>query len=165
VEGAEVETRIGTGFDIHRREAGRTLVLGGVRFDGEDGLEGHSDADVVLHAAMDAVLGGAALGDIGGMFPPEDPAWAGADSRRLAERVASRVRAAGFEIVNLDLTLLAERPKIRPRAEEMREAIAACFGLDPDRVGLKATTLEGLGALGRNEGIACQASALVRRPR
>ena len=154
--------RVGTGFDVHPFDAGRSLVLGGVPFPGEAGLAGHSDADVVLHAAMDALLGAAALGDIGGHFPPGDPRFAGAASTGLAREVVRLLRESGFEIVNLDLTLLAERPRIRERAEEMRSQIAACLGLDTGRVGLKATTLEGLGALGRGEGIACEAVALVR---
>jgi 2-C-methyl-D-erythritol 4-phosphate cytidylyltransferase/2-C-methyl-D-erythritol 2,4-cyclodiphosphate synthase len=153
--------RVGGGFDIHHFEAGRRLVLGGISFEGETGLAGHSDADVVLHAAMDAILGAAALGDIGSHFPPDDPKWKDADSRSLAGMVAGLVRGRGFEIVNIDLTILAERPRIGPRAGLMREAIALCLGMDETRVGLKATTLEGLGSLGRGEGIACQAMALL----
>ncbi len=163
LEGDSMDLRVGTGFDIHRRGGDRPLILGGVRFEGEVGLVGHSDADVVLHAAMDAVLGAASLGDIGEHFPPDDPRFSGADSGKLAETVAVRISEAGFEIVNLDLMLLAEAPKIRPRVEEMQKAIAASFGLEPGRVGLKATTLERLGALGRGEGIACQSVALLRR--
>lgn len=155
--------RVGQGFDVHRVGGERPLVLGGVTFPGEAGLLGHSDADVVLHAAMDAMLGAAGLPDIGHFFPTGDPRFSGADSARLAEDVAARVEGAGFEIVNLDLTLLAERPRIRERVDVMRAAIARSFGIDPSRVGLKATTLEGLGALGRAEGIACQAVALLRR--
>ncbi|HEX6850363.1 MAG TPA: 2-C-methyl-D-erythritol 4-phosphate cytidylyltransferase [Candidatus Polarisedimenticolaceae bacterium] len=156
------ELRVGTGFDVHRFGAGRRLVLGGVEFPGEVGLDGHSDADVVLHAAMDAVLGAAGLPDIGAFFPPGDPRYAGADSRVLAAEVSRAARSAGFSIVNLDLTVLAERPRIRPRVAAMRDAVAAAFGIEAGRVGLKATTLEGLGALGRGEGIACQAAALLR---
>lgn len=156
------ELRSGTGFDVHRLGAARDLVLGGVRFAGESGLIGHSDADVVLHAAMDALLGAAALGDIGLFFPPSDPRFKDADSTSLSRQVAARLRSQGFEIVNLDLTVLAERPRIGGRRDEMRNAIAECFGIAPERVGVKATTLEGLGALGRGEGIACQASALIR---
>lgn len=158
------QLRVGTGFDIHRRGgAERRLVLGGVVFEGEPGLVGHSDADVVLHAAMDALLGAAALGDIGVHFPPEDPRYAGAASTALARQVGSLVAGAGYEIVNLDLTLLAESPRIRDRAREMRETLASCLGLAPERIGLKASTLEGLGALGRGEGIACQAVALLSK--
>lgn len=156
------ETRAGTGYDIHRIDPARPLVLGGVPFPGEAGLAGHSDADVVLHAAMDAVLGAAALPDIGFHFPPGDPRFSGADSRELARAVARLLAQAGGVIVNIDLTVLAERPKIRPHVDAMRAAIAGAFGTEPSRVGLKATTLEGLGALGRGEGIACQAVALVR---
>jgi 2-C-methyl-D-erythritol 4-phosphate cytidylyltransferase/2-C-methyl-D-erythritol 2,4-cyclodiphosphate synthase len=156
------EWRVGTGFDVHRFAPGRRLVLGGVVFPEEPGLAGHSDADVVLHAAMDALLGAAALGDIGLHFPPGEPAWAGADSRDLASRVARLVAEAGFDPVNLDLTVLGERPRLQPRVAAMREAIAQAFAMDLGRVSVKATTLEGLGALGRGEGIACQASALVR---
>lgn len=154
--------RVGAGYDVHPFAPDRALVLGGVRFEGEPGLAGHSDADVVLHAAMDALLGAAGLEDIGALFPPDDPRYAGADSSELASRVAALIARRNLEIVNLDLTVLAERPRIRPRVEEMRGRIAACFGLDPARVGLKATTLEGLGALGRGEGIACHAVVLLR---
>jgi 2-C-methyl-D-erythritol 4-phosphate cytidylyltransferase/2-C-methyl-D-erythritol 2,4-cyclodiphosphate synthase len=153
--------RVGSGFDIHRLDTARKLVLGGVLFEGETGLAGHSDADVVLHAAMDALLGAAGLGDIGGLFPPQDERWKGADSAALATRVAALVREQGFEIVNIDLTVLAEAPAIGPMAERMRRAIGSCLSIDPGRIGLKATTLEGLGAVGRREGIACQAVALL----
>jgi 2-C-methyl-D-erythritol 4-phosphate cytidylyltransferase/2-C-methyl-D-erythritol 2,4-cyclodiphosphate synthase len=155
--------RIGSGFDIHRFETGRTLVLGGVQFPGEVGLAGHSDADVVLHAAMDALLGAAGLGDIGTLFPPDDEAYAGADSAVLAAQVAGRVEASGFRVINLALTVLAEKPKISARRQEMREAIAGALRLEPGSVGITATTLEGLGALGRGEGIACQAVALLQQ--
>jgi 2-C-methyl-D-erythritol 4-phosphate cytidylyltransferase/2-C-methyl-D-erythritol 2,4-cyclodiphosphate synthase len=154
--------RVGSGYDIHRFEEGRKLVLGGVHFEGEPGLAGHSDADVVLHAAMDALLGAAGLGDIGLHFPPDDSRYEGADSTTLARQVVDMVREGGLEIINVDLTLLAQRPRIRPRVGEMRQAIATCLRVDSSRVGLKATTLEGLGALGRGEGIACQALALLR---
>lgn len=163
LDGAAAAIRVGIGFDIHRFGGERPLILGGVRFDGEPGLDGHSDADVVLHAAMDAVLGAASLGDIGSHFPPGDPRFAGADSRGLAEEVVRLVGASGWVVSNLDLSVLAERPRIRPAAGAMRDAIAGAFGIPPDRVGIKATTLEGMGALGRGEGIACQAVALLRR--
>lgn len=161
-EGGGADLRVGTGFDIHAVDPSRKLVLGGVPFPGEPGLSGHSDADVVLHAAMDALLGAAGLGDIGTWFPPSDARWAGADSRVLARRVADEVRAAGYDVLNLDLTLLAEWPRIGERAGDLRAAIADSFDLAPSRVGLKATTLEGLGALGRREGLACQATCLLR---
>ncbi len=154
--------RVGTGFDVHRFGGNGPLVLGGVPFPGETGLEGHSDADVVLHAAMDAILGAAALGDIGRHFPPGDPAWAGADSRVLSRSVRRMILDAGFHVENLDTTVLAESPKIGPKVEAMRGSIADCFGLPAARVGVKATTLETLGALGRGEGIGCQAVALLR---
>jgi 2-C-methyl-D-erythritol 2,4-cyclodiphosphate synthase len=153
--------RVGHGYDVHRSGGTKGLVLGGVAFPGETGLVGHSDADVVLHAAMDALLGAAGLPDIGHYFPPGDARYAGADSAALAREVCGHVRGAGFRIVNLDLTVLAERPKIAGRVEEMRRSIASCFLTDPSRIGLKATTLEGLGALGRGEGIACHAVALL----
>ena len=162
---SSVGLRVGSGYDVHRVDPGRPLMLGGIHFAGEAGLAGHSDADVVLHAAMDALLGAAGLGDIGVHFPPEDPRFAGSASTDLAREVAALIEAAGYEIVNLDLTLLAEAPKIRSRSALMRAAIAECLGIEPDRVGLKATTLEGLGALGRREGIGCQAVAMLSRRR
>jgi len=158
-----MDLRVGTGFDIHRTDPSRPLVLGGVQFEGEVGLAGHSDADVVLHAVMDAVLGAVGAGDIGTHFPPGDERWAGADSVDLARRVKEIVDGTGFGVVNLDIMVLAERPKIGPRVAEMRSRIATAFGISPTRVGIKATTLEGLGSLGRHEGLACQAVALLSR--
>lgn len=155
--------RIGSGFDVHRFELGRRLVLGGVEFPGETGLAGHSDADVVLHAVMDALLGASALGDIGLLFPPGDPRFRDADSRSLAAEVARLVAASGLRVINVDVTVLAERPRIRSRVDAMRQAIAESIGIAPAQVGVKATTLEGLGALGRAEGIACQAVVLVEQ--
>jgi 2-C-methyl-D-erythritol 4-phosphate cytidylyltransferase/2-C-methyl-D-erythritol 2,4-cyclodiphosphate synthase len=163
LEGGETGLRIGSGFDIHRFGEGRRLMLGGIEFPGEQGLEGHSDADVVLHAVMDALLGAAGMGDIGVLFPPEDEQYAGADSRVLARHVARAVADRGCRVVNVDLTVLAERPKIRSRVDEMRSAIADAIEVPPDRIGIKATTLERLGSLGRGEGIACQAVALLSR--
>jgi len=165
VGGGATALRVGIGYDIHRFGAGRELVLGGVVFPGEPGLEGHSDADVVLHAVMDAVLGAASLGDIGTHFPPGDPRFRGAPSAGLAAEVAKLVLHGGFAIVNVDVTVLAERPRIGPRAAEMRAAIAGCLSIPAGRVGLKATTCEGLGAVGRAEGIACQAIALLESGR
>jgi 2-C-methyl-D-erythritol 4-phosphate cytidylyltransferase/2-C-methyl-D-erythritol 2,4-cyclodiphosphate synthase len=153
--------RVGTGFDVHKFEEGRPLVLGGVHLPDKIGLAGHSDADVVLHAAMDAILGALGQGDIGEHFPPDDPRFAGADSAALLRTVAAMADAAGLAVVNLDLTVLAERPRIRPHAERMRARIAECLGISADRVGLKATTLERLGAIGRGEGMACQAVVLL----
>jgi 2-C-methyl-D-erythritol 4-phosphate cytidylyltransferase/2-C-methyl-D-erythritol 2,4-cyclodiphosphate synthase len=155
--------RVGHGYDVHRFGGTRELVLGGVVFPEEQGLLGHSDADVVLHAAMDALLGAVGLPDIGHYFPPDEPRFAGAVSATLAREVAGHVRTSGFRIENLDLTLLAERPNIGTRVGAMREAIASSLLIDPSRVGLKATTLESLGALGRGEGIGCHAVALLRR--
>jgi 2-C-methyl-D-erythritol 4-phosphate cytidylyltransferase/2-C-methyl-D-erythritol 2,4-cyclodiphosphate synthase len=163
VDPREAGWRVGTGFDIHRFAPGRSLKLGGVEFDGEIGLAGHSDADVVLHAAMDAVLGAAGRPDIGQIFPPDDPAFAGADSTMLARRVAALVLEDGWRVVNIDLTVLAERPKILPRSGAMKAAVGACFEVPASCVGIKATTLEGLGALGRAEGIACQAIVMLGR--
>jgi 2-C-methyl-D-erythritol 4-phosphate cytidylyltransferase/2-C-methyl-D-erythritol 2,4-cyclodiphosphate synthase len=157
--------RVGHGYDVHRFGGACALTLGGVVFTGETGLVGHSDADVVLHAAMDAILGAAGLPDIGHFFPPSDPQWKGADSMRLASIVLARVREEGFRVVNLDLTVQAERPKIGDRVDAMRSAIATAFRVERGQVGLKATTLEGLGALGRGEGIACHAVALLSRAR
>jgi 2-C-methyl-D-erythritol 4-phosphate cytidylyltransferase/2-C-methyl-D-erythritol 2,4-cyclodiphosphate synthase len=157
--------RVGHGYDVHRFGGTRGLVLGGVSFPGEEGLLGHSDADVVLHAAMDALLGAAGLPDIGHYFPPDQPRFAGAISATLAREVAGTVRSAGFRIENVDLTLLAERPKIGARVGAMRDAIASSLSIEPAQVGLKATTLEGLGALGCGEGIGCHAVALLRRTR
>jgi len=161
----DVPFRVGHGYDVHRFGGTRGLVLGGVSLPGEPGLLGHSDADVVLHAAMDALLGAAGLPDIGHYFPPDQPRYSGAASTALAREIAGHVRSSGFRIANLDLTLLAERPKVRALVGAMREAIAASFLIEVSRVGLKATTVEGLGALGRSEGIGCHAVALLRRTR
>jgi 2-C-methyl-D-erythritol 2,4-cyclodiphosphate synthase len=149
--------RSGIGYDIHRFEDGRRLVLGGLEFPGETGLAGHSDADVLLHAIIDALLGGAGLGDIGRHFPPDDPQWAGADSAALLARTCETVRGAGFEVVNVDATVIAERPRLAERLDEMRERIAAIIGIDRARVNVKATTNEGIGDIGRGEGIAALA--------
>ena len=154
-------TRTGIGYDVHRFAAGRRLVLGGVEIAHERGLEGHSDADVLLHAIADALLGAAALGDIGRHFPPSDPRFAGADSGDLLREVARLLREAGWAPVNVDATLIAEAPRIGPHAAAMRERIAACLGLPPDAVGVKATTNEGMGFVGRGEGIAALATAAI----
>jgi 2-C-methyl-D-erythritol 2,4-cyclodiphosphate synthase len=153
--------RIGIGYDIHRFQEGRPLVLGGLRLPGETGLGGHSDADVVLHAIMDALLGAAGLGDIGQRYPPDDPAYAGADSRRLLAEVGAAVTEAGYRPESLDATVIAERPKLGPHLPRMVQAIGKALGLDPARVNVKATTNEGIGAIGRGEGIAAIAVALL----
>ncbi len=152
--------RVGQGFDIHAftDDPARALVLGGVRFDGEPGLAGHSDADAVAHAAADALLGAAGLGDIGAHFPDTDPAWRGADSIGLLTEVARRVRAAGWEPVNVDCAVICERPKLAPRRDEMEHRLTAAVGAP---VTVKGNRAEQLGALGRAEGIACLAVALV----
>ena len=153
--------RIGTGFDIHRLVPGRRLVLCGVEFEFPFGLFGHSDADAPTHALMDALLGAAALGDIGHLFPDTDPEWEGADSIRLLEAVVALLRRKGWRVANADLTILAEAPKIAPRVQEMRERLAAPLGVPVDAVSVKATTMEKLGPIGAREDIAAQAVALL----
>ena len=153
--------RVGTGFDIHRLVPGRRLVLCGVEFEFPFGLFGHSDADAPTHALMDALLGAAALGDIGHLFPDTDPEWEGADSIQLLEAVVALLRRKGWRVANADLTILAEAPKIAPRVAEMRERLAAPLGVPVDAVSIKATTMEKLGPIGAREGIAAQAVALI----
>ena len=158
--------RIGNGYDIHRLVPGRPLILGGqtLKHPAGLGLDGHSDADVLVHAIMDALLGALSLGDIGKYFPPTDPKWKGADSLVLLEQVMGLVRERGWSVVNVDSVVIAERPKLKPHIEAMRAAIAERMGLDPEQVGVKATTNEKLGAEGREEGISCQAVALLSKP-
>jgi len=156
-----VSYRIGQGYDVHRLAAGRRLVLGGVEIPHERGLEGHSDADVVLHALGDALLGAAALGDLGEHFPPGEERWRDASSLDLLGRIVVLVHARGWKVVNCDLTLLAEQPKIAPYRDAMRRRIAGVLGIAVDDVGLKATTNERLGAIGRGEGIAALAVVLL----
>lgn len=157
--------RVGQGFDVHALVEGRPLIIGGVTIPHTHGLAGHSDADVLLHAITDAVLGGAGLGDIGRHFPDTDPAFKGADSRVLLREAYARVRAAGWEVVNVDATVHAQAPKIGPHAAAMVENIAADLGLAPSEVNVKAKTNEHLGYLGRKEGIAATTVALLaRRP-
>ena len=151
--------RIGQGYDVHRLTEGRALVLGGVTVPYERGLLGHSDADVVLHALMDALLGAAALGDIGHLFPDSDGRYRGADSRALLREVARRLGEEGFTVGNVDVTLVAQRPKVAPYVPEMRRNIASDLGVDLDAVSVKATTEEGLGFTGTGEGMAAQAGA------
>ncbi len=153
--------RIGHGYDVHRLVEGRKLILGGVEIPFEKGLLGHSDADVLAHAVMDALLGAAALGDIGKLFPDSDPAYAGADSLVLLRRVAEVLAEHGYGIGNVDATVLAQRPKLAPHIPEMRERLAAAMGIGPGQVSVKATTEEGLGFTGTGEGIAAHAVALI----
>ena len=153
--------RVGIGYDVHRCDEVRDLVLGGVELPHEVGLAGHSDADVLLHAIIDALLGAAALGDIGQHFPPDQAQWRDASSLDLLGRALALVREAGFEVGNVDATVIAERPRLAVHIPAMRERIAAALGVDAGRVSVKATTHEGLGALGRGEGIAAMAVALV----
>ncbi|MBD5084712.1 MAG: 2-C-methyl-D-erythritol 2,4-cyclodiphosphate synthase [Clostridiales bacterium] len=153
--------RIGHGYDVHRLVEGRKLILGGVEIAYERGLLGHSDADVLTHAVMDALLGAAALGDIGKLFPDSDPAYEGADSLALLKRVAEVLDENGYKIGNVDATVLAQRPKLAPHIPAMREKLAAAMGVDPGRVSVKATTEEGLGFTGTGEGMAAHAVALI----
>jgi len=157
------EIRTGLGYDVHRLVAGRDLWLCGVKVPSELGLLGHSDADVALHALCDALLGAAALRDIGYHFPDTDPAYAGADSRRLLRRVVALVADRGYSISNVDITVIAQAPKLAPYIELMRETVAADLSLDISRVSVKATTTERLGFTGRGEGIASMATALLMR--
>ena len=161
-----MQLRIGNGYDIHRLVAGRPLILGGQPLEHPAGLglDGHSDADVLVHAIMDALLGALSLGDIGLHFPPEDPRWKGADSLELLERVVDLVAQQGWQVLNVDSVVVAERPRLKPHIAAMRAAIAARMGLEPGQVGVKATTNERLGPTGREEGIACHAVALLQKP-
>jgi 2-C-methyl-D-erythritol 2,4-cyclodiphosphate synthase len=155
--------RIGSGFDVHRFGPGDHVMLGGVRIEHSAGLVAHSDGDVVLHALADALLGAIAAGDIGQHFPDSDPAWRGADSRGLLRSVRGRVAAQGWRVVNCDVTVIAQAPRIGPHRDAMRANIAADLGVDPGAVSVKATTTEGLGFTGRGEGIAAQAAVLLER--
>ena len=153
--------RIGLGYDSHRFEEGRRLVLGGVELPGETGLKGHSDADVLVHAVIDALLGAAALGDIGSHFPDTDEKWKGADSIALLEAVAKEVRGAGYRIANVDATVVCERPKIRPVADLMRRRLADAMGIGFGRVSVKGKTNEGLDDVGAGLGVAVHAACLL----
>ena len=155
------DMRIGHGYDVHRLVPDRPLILGGVRIDHETGLLGHSDADVLTHAAMDALLGARAMGDIGKHFPDTDPAYKGADSIALAREVAALVCRDGWEISNLDVTVIAQAPKLAPHIPAMIQNLAAALGVSPDRVSIKATTEERLGFTGEKLGIAAHAVCLL----
>ena len=155
--------RIGHGYDVHRLVRSRKLILGGVELSFERGLLGHSDADVLTHAVMDALLGAAALGDIGKLFPDNDPAYEGADSLVLLRRVTEVLAEHRYRIGNVDATVLAQRPKLSPHIPAMRERLAGAMGIDLDQVSVKATTEEGLGFTGSGEGIAAHAVALIEK--
>lgn len=153
--------RIGHGYDVHRLVPGRALILGGVRLDYPLGLDGHSDADVLTHAVMDALLGAAGLGDIGRHFPDNDPAYRGIDSQILLSKVRELLAAKGFRIGNLDVTVIAQAPKLAPHLAAMEQTLAATLEIDPARINVKATTEEHLGFTGRGEGIACHVVCLL----
>ena len=155
--------RIGNGYDVHRLVEGRKCIICGVDIPHNNGLLGHSDADVALHALSDALLGAAALGDIGRHFPDNDPAYEGADSRRLLREVCKILDSEGFSVCNVDVTIIAQEPKMMPHILKMRENISADLGISIARVSVKATTTERLGFTGRAEGIAAQATALIRK--
>ncbi len=153
--------RVGHGYDVHRLVAGRRLVLGGVDIAHESGLQGHSDADVLVHAVMDALLGAAGLPDIGQHFPPSDARYKNIDSLKLLAEVASMLRERGYYVVNIDVTLMAERPHVNPHIAAMKERLAVTLSLSVDAIGIKATTCEKLGFVGREEGIAAAAVCLI----
>ena len=156
--------RIGMGYDVHRLVENRKLIIGGVEIPYEKGLLGHSDADVLLHAVMDALLGAAALGDIGKHFPDTDPAYSGISSLKLLERVGELLEEHSFLIENIDATIIAQEPKMRPHIDTMRENIARALGIDVSQINVKATTEEGLGFTGNKEGISSQAVCLLNTP-
>ncbi|HAM14484.1 MAG TPA: 2-C-methyl-D-erythritol 2,4-cyclodiphosphate synthase [Eggerthellaceae bacterium] len=157
--------RIGQGMDVHAFADGRKLIIGGVDIPHSRGLDGHSDADVLAHAVMDALLGAARAGDIGKLFPPDDPAYEGADSLLLLSRVAEKVRELGFEILDVDSVIAAQAPRLTPYRDSMRSNLARAMGIDVENVGVKATTTEHLGFEGREEGISATATCLLARCR
>lgn len=157
-----VQVRIGNGYDIHQLVVDRPLILGGINIPHALGLLGHSDADVLTHAIMDALLGALSLGDIGHYFPPSDPQWAGADSLVLLAQVDRLLQAKGWQVGNIDSVIIAEQPKLKPHIQQMRDRLAATLNIKPDQVSIKATTHEKLGAIGREEGIAAYAVALLQ---
>ena len=159
----EKQIRIGTGYDVHRLTAGRKLILGGVEIPHTLGLLGHSDADVLLHAVMDALFGAAALGDIGKHFPDTDERYRGISSMKLLSQAGGLLLERGFGVVNIDATIIAQRPKLRPYIEEMENNIARVLKLNPDQVNVKATTEEGLGFTGTEEGICAQAVCILEK--
>jgi 2-C-methyl-D-erythritol 2,4-cyclodiphosphate synthase len=155
--------RVGLGLDVHPFTAGRPLVLGGVRVPHAQGLAGHSDADVLAHAIGDALLGASAAGDLGTHFPSSDPAWAGASSLVMLERIADLLARDGWSVVNIDAVIVAQGPRLAPHIAAMRERLAACLRIDAGRIGVKATTTDRLGSIGRGEGIAAEAVALIEQ--
>jgi len=157
-----LDMRVGIGYDIHRFQKGRPLILGGVEIAGETGLGGHSDADVLLHAIMDALLGAAGLGDIGCFFPPDDSTYAGADSRQLLAQTSQMIAQVGYAVWSVDATIIAERPRLSPHIRSMRQRIAGTLDLDESRVSVKATTNEGIGDIGRGKAIAALAVAVLQ---
>jgi 2-C-methyl-D-erythritol 2,4-cyclodiphosphate synthase len=157
--------RVGLGYDLHAFVEGRELVLGGVRVPHARGLDGHSDADVLTHALVDAILGAAALGTIGEHFPDSDPKFAGVSSLELLSETARMVGEAGWRVVNVDSVITAQEPRLQPHLRAMAEALAGCLGVEASQVGVKATSPEGLGALGRREGVSAQAVALLEETR
>lgn len=156
-----MKIRIGNGYDIHQLVPERPLILGGVKLEHSRGLLGHSDADVLTHAIMDALLGALSLGDIGHYFPPGDPQWAGVDSQVLLAKVAALISERGWQVGNIDAVVVAERPKLKPYLDQMRDRLATTLGIDRDQISIKATTNEKLGPVGREEGIAAYAVALL----
>lgn len=162
-KGKIMKIRVGTGYDVHKLVEGRDLILGGVKIPHTTGLLGHSDADVLLHAIMDAILGAAALGDIGKHFPDTDPQYKGISSIKLLEHVASLIQKKGYVVGNIDATIIAQRPKLRPYIEEMETNIAAALHIEPDQINVKATTEEQLGFTGRMEGISTQAICCLEK--
>jgi 2-C-methyl-D-erythritol 2,4-cyclodiphosphate synthase len=160
---SEVVTRVGIGYDVHRMAEGRPLVLGGVRIEWDRGLLGHSDADALLHAVMDALLGAAGMADIGQHFPPADERYRGASSLDLLAEVRAKIEGEGWRVGNVDATVIAERPRLAPYVPQMKTAIGDALGIPEERVGVKATTNEGMGFLGRGEGIGAIAVALLVR--
>ena len=153
--------RIGHGYDVHRLVEGRDLILGGVKIDYEKGLLGHSDADVLLHAVSDALLGAAGLGDIGRHFPDTDPKYKGADSLELLRQVAGKIAAAGYRVGNVDVTMIAQRPRLKDFIPQMEQNIASALNVEPGRINVKATTEEHLGFTGSGEGMACHAVCIL----
>ncbi len=165
MQGNNLQIRIGNGYDMHRLSLGRDLIIGGIKLKHPEnlGLLGHSDADVLTHSIMDALLGALSLGDIGKFFPPDDPKWKNADSLMLLEQIVYLIRGKGWEIVNIDSVVIAERPKLKTHILKMKEKLSIVMQIDKDCIGIKATTNEKLGPEGREEGISCHSVALISK--